>query len=137
MDKKRIIIAFLIVLTNAIGATAILICFCVIAWRGLRISARAEDRFGALVALGLTTMIAVQAFVNMSVVLGLLPTKDIPLPLVSNGESSLNVSLRDTRVRRQACLGAHRYRPSKRVSPRRAVKRKPTMSPRSTIQRRS
>jgi cell division protein FtsW len=76
-----------------IGATAILICFCVIAWRGLRISARAEDRFGSLVALGLTTMIAVQAFINMSVVLGLLPTKGIPLPLVSNGGSSLLVSL--------------------------------------------
>jgi cell division protein FtsW len=76
-----------------IGATAVLICFCVIAWRGLRISARAEDRFGALVALGLTTMIAVQAFVNMSVVLGMLPTKGIPLPLVSNGGSSLLVSL--------------------------------------------
>jgi cell division protein FtsW len=76
-----------------IGATAILICFCVIAWRGLMISARAEDKFGSLVALGLTTMIAVQAFVNMSVVLGLLPTKGIPLPLVSNGGSSLLVSL--------------------------------------------
>jgi cell division protein FtsW len=76
-----------------IGASAILICFCVIAWRGLRISMRAEDRFGALTALGLTTMIAVQAFVNMSVVLGLLPTKGIPLPLVSNGGSSLLVSL--------------------------------------------
>ena len=76
-----------------IGATAVLICFCVIAWRGLHISSRAEDRFGALVALGLTTMIAVQAFVNMSVVLGLLPTKGIPLPLVSNGGSSLLVSL--------------------------------------------
>jgi len=76
-----------------IGATAILICFCIIAWRGLQISARAEDRFGSLVALGLTTMIAVQAFVNMSVVLGLLPTKGIPLPLVSNGGSSLLVSL--------------------------------------------
>jgi cell division protein FtsW len=76
-----------------IGATAILVCFGVIAWRGLRISSRAEDRFGSLVALGITTMIAVQAFVNMSVVLGLLPTKGIPLPLVSNGGSSLLVSL--------------------------------------------
>ena len=76
-----------------IGATAVLICFGVIAWRGLQISARAEDRFGSLLALGLTTMIAVQAFVNMSVVLGLLPTKGIPLPLVSNGGSSLLVSL--------------------------------------------
>ena len=61
-----------------IGATGVLICFCVIAWRGLRIAMRAEDTFGSFVALGLTTMIAVQAFVNMSVVLGLLPTKGIP-----------------------------------------------------------
>jgi cell division protein FtsW len=76
-----------------IGASGVLICFCIIAWRGIRIAMRAEDRFGAFVALGLTTMIAVQAFVNMSVVLGLLPTKGIPLPLVSAGGSSLLISL--------------------------------------------
>jgi cell division protein FtsW len=76
-----------------IGATAILLCFCVIAWRGLRIAARAEDTFGSFVALGLTTMIAAQAFVNISVVLGLMPTKGIPLPLVSFGGSSLLVNL--------------------------------------------
>ena len=76
-----------------VGATAILICFCVIAWRGLRIAARAEDMFGSFVALGLTTMIAAQAFVNISVVLGLMPTKGIPLPLVSFGGSSLLINL--------------------------------------------
>jgi cell division protein FtsW len=76
-----------------IGATTVLLCFCVIAWRGLRIAMRAEDRFGSFVALGLTTMIAVQAFVNMSVVLGLMPTKGIPLPLVSFGGSSLLINL--------------------------------------------
>jgi len=76
-----------------VGATAILLCFCVIAWRGLRISARAEDTFGSFVALGLTTMIAAQAFVNISVVLGLMPTKGIPLPLVSFGGSSLLINL--------------------------------------------
>src|SRR4051812_47058967 len=76
-----------------VGATAILICFCVIAWRGLRIAARAEDTFGSFVALGLTTMIAAQAFVNISVVLGLMPTKGIPLPLVSFGGSSLLMNL--------------------------------------------
>ena len=52
-----------------------------------------RTRFGAFVALGMTTMIVVQAFVNMSVVLGLMPTKGIPLPLVSAGGSSLVVSL--------------------------------------------
>ncbi|MBI4886017.1 MAG: putative lipid II flippase FtsW [Acidobacteria bacterium] len=76
-----------------LGATATLVCFCLIAWRGLRITMRAQDTFGAFVALGMTTMIVVQAFVNMSVVLGLMPTKGIPLPLVSAGGSSLVISL--------------------------------------------
>jgi len=76
-----------------IGTTITLLCFCVIAWRGLRIAAKAEDQFGALTAIGITTMIAAQAFINMSVVLGLLPTKGIPLPLLSSGGSSLLVSL--------------------------------------------
>jgi cell division protein FtsW len=73
-----------------IGTTAIVICFSVIAWRGLRIAMRAEDAFGGFLAIGL---IAFQALVNMSVVLGLMPTKGIPLPLVSNGGSSLLISL--------------------------------------------
>jgi cell division protein FtsW len=76
-----------------IGATTTLVCFCLIGWRGLRIAMRAQDAFGAFVALGMTIMIVVQAFVNMSVVLGLMPTKGIPLPLVSAGGSSLVVSL--------------------------------------------
>jgi cell division protein FtsW len=76
-----------------LGATAILVCFCVIAWRGLRIAMRAEDSFGAFVALGLTVMIAVQALINMSVVIGLLPNKGFPLPLVSFGGSSLLINL--------------------------------------------
>jgi len=76
-----------------IGATLIVACFCVIAWRGLRAAAHAPDGFGALLALGLTMMIVVQAFVNISVVMGLLPTKGITLPLVSNGGSSLLVNL--------------------------------------------
>jgi cell division protein FtsW len=76
-----------------LGASAVLVCFGLIAWRGLRIATRAEDTFGAFLAIGLTTMIVIQAFVNMSVVLGLLPTKGIPLPLVSAGGSSLLINL--------------------------------------------
>lgn len=76
-----------------IGATAILLCFGVIAWRGLRVAVRAPDRFASLLAVGLTVMIAAQALVNMSVVLGLLPTKGIPLPFVSAGGSSLLINL--------------------------------------------
>jgi cell division protein FtsW len=81
-----------------VGATGVLACFCLIAWRGLRIALRAQDGFGSFVALGLTAMIVVQAFVNMSVVLGLLPTKGIPLPLLSAGGSSLLISLLGTGV---------------------------------------
>jgi cell division protein FtsW len=76
-----------------IGATIVLACFCVITWRGLRTALRAPDRFGAFLALGLTTMIGFQAFFNVSVVLGLLPTKGIPLPFVSYGGSSLLINL--------------------------------------------
>jgi cell division protein FtsW len=76
-----------------VGAVAVLACFCVIAWRGLRIALRAEESFGALVALGITTMISAQALINIGIVLSLLPTKGLPLPLVSAGGSSLVVSL--------------------------------------------
>ena len=76
-----------------IGATVVLVCFLVITWRGLRVAVRAPDNFGAFLAIGLTTMVAVQALVNISVVLGLMPTKGIPLPFVSAGGSSLLISL--------------------------------------------
>jgi len=76
-----------------VGATIVLACFCVITWRGFRTSLRAPDRFGSFLALGLTTMVAFQAFFNISVVLGLLPTKGIPLPFVSYGGSSLLINL--------------------------------------------
>jgi cell division protein FtsW len=76
-----------------VGATAVLLCFCVIAWRGFRISLRAPDGLGALLALGLTTMVVVQALVNISVVLALVPTKGLPLPFVSAGGSSLLINL--------------------------------------------
>ena len=79
--------------TGLIGATVILLCFCVITWRGLRIASLAPDSFGSMLALGLTAMLAFQAFINISVVLGLLPTKGTPLPFVSSGGSSLLVCL--------------------------------------------
>ena len=76
-----------------IGATLVLCCFSVIVWRGLRVALGARDTFGAFLAIGLTAMVGVQAFVNMSVVLSLLPTKGIPLPFVSAGGSSLIINL--------------------------------------------
>ena len=79
--------------TGLLGATVILLCFAIITWRGLLVACHAPDRFGAFLAIGLTTMVAMQAFINMSVVLGLLPTTGIPLPFVSAGGSSLLIGL--------------------------------------------
>ena len=76
-----------------IGATGVLVCFAVIAWRGLRIALRADEPFGAFVALGITAMICAQAMINIGVVLSLLPNKGITLPLVSAGGSSMLVCL--------------------------------------------
>lgn len=76
-----------------IGALAVIAVFLLILVRGLRASAACQDDFGRLLAIGLTVMIVAQALVNMSVVLGLLPTKGIPLPFVSYGGSSLLVNL--------------------------------------------
>jgi cell division protein FtsW len=76
-----------------IGAVFIAVLFFVFAWRGFRASVRSHDNFGRLLACGVTSMIVLQAFFNMSVVLALLPTKGIPLPFISYGGSSLFVML--------------------------------------------
>src|SRR6516162_6271992 len=76
-----------------IGTCALLCLFTIFLWRGLRTSMRAPDPFGFYLALGITTMVCVQAFINMSMVLDLLPTKGIPLPFLSYGGSSFVVML--------------------------------------------
>jgi cell division protein FtsW len=76
-----------------LGAMAVVAAFCLFLWRGIRAAWLAPDRFGMLLATGLTLAIVLQAFVNLSVVLGLLPTKGIPLPFISAGGSSLFLTL--------------------------------------------
>jgi cell division protein FtsW len=72
-----------------IGAAVVLVLFAVYGWRGFVAAMKAPDDFGRLAALGITTMVVGQALVNLSVVLGLMPTKGIPLPFISYGGSSL------------------------------------------------
>jgi cell division protein FtsW len=75
------------------GTVGVLLCFLVILWRGVRATVLIHDEFGRYLALGITTMLVVQAFFNMSVVLGIFPTKGFPLPMISYGGSSLLVTL--------------------------------------------
>jgi cell division protein FtsW len=72
-----------------IGTVGVLAGFLVILWRGLRTTLLIRDDFGRYLALGVTVVVVVQGFINMSVVLGIIPTKGIPLPLISYGGSSL------------------------------------------------
>jgi cell division protein FtsW len=72
-----------------VGALAMLALFAVVAVRGFRIAARHPDPFASLLAFGLTAVLILSAVVNMGVVMGLLPTKGLPLPFVSYGGSAL------------------------------------------------
>jgi cell division protein FtsW len=81
-----------------IGAILVIALFAVYGWRGLRAAFSAPDGFGRLLALGITAMVLSQALINFAVVLGMVPTKGIPLPFVSYGGSSLLVMLLATGV---------------------------------------
>ncbi|HJY91920.1 MAG TPA: putative lipid II flippase FtsW [Candidatus Acidoferrum sp.] len=81
-----------------LGATIVIALFAMYAWRGLRAAFNAPDAFGRMVALGVTAMVLFQALINFAVVLGMMPTKGIPLPFVSYGGSSLLVMLLATGV---------------------------------------
>jgi cell division protein FtsW len=76
-----------------LGAVAVLAGFACFAWLGLRIAARAADRFSMLLATGITCWIVGQAMINIGGVIGVLPETGVPLPFVSFGGSSLVVTL--------------------------------------------
>jgi cell division protein FtsW len=75
------------------GAVLVVALFGLLLWRGMRIGLRAADPFGALAAVGISAMLATQALVNLGVVVGLLPTKGLPLPFISFGGSSMLVAM--------------------------------------------
>jgi cell division protein FtsW len=76
-----------------LGIFCVLCGFGILVWRGLVASARARDVFGSYLAFGLSCLFGLQALVNMSVVMGLLPTKGLPLPFISYGGTALVMSL--------------------------------------------
>jgi len=80
-----------------VGSLILIALFVGFLWRGMRTAVRTQDFFGRFLAVGITCMIVVQAFINISVVLGMMPTKGIPLPFISYGGTSLLCAL--------ACVG--------------------------------
>ncbi len=76
-----------------IGAIGVLLLFGLLIWRGARAGMRAPDPFGRFLGWGFMAVIGLQALINLSVALALLPTKGIPLPFLSYGGSSMVVSL--------------------------------------------
>jgi cell division protein FtsW len=76
-----------------LGCFTVVVLFGLFFWRAARISVRAESPFGTYLGLGIACMIILQAFVNMSMVVSLLPTKGLPLPFVSVGGSSMIMTM--------------------------------------------
>jgi cell division protein FtsW len=75
--------------TGLVGVSFVLILYALLVYRGIRIALKAPDSYGTYLAFGLTLAIGLQALINGAVVMGVLPTKGLPLPLISYGGSSL------------------------------------------------
>jgi cell division protein FtsW len=75
------------------GAITVLGMFAYFGYRGMRAAVRSTDPFARFLAFGITATVVIQAFFNISVVLGLLPAKGIPLPLISSGGTSVFITL--------------------------------------------
>ena len=81
-----------------VGAGVVMLLFAALVLRGYWIALHCRDRFGALLVVGFTTLIAVQVFLNIAVVSGVLPTTGIPLPFFSYGGTALCVQLAEMGV---------------------------------------
>ena len=76
-----------------VGCCGVLCLFCAFVFFGLRVAMRCRDRFGSLLAGGITAMIGVQCVMNVMVVTGMMPTTGLPLPFFSSGGTSVAIVL--------------------------------------------
>ncbi len=76
-----------------VGAAVVITLFLVILFRGMRIAHDEPDPFASLLAVGLTALLSIQALINMAVVIGLIPTKGLPLPFLSYGGTSIIIAM--------------------------------------------
>ena len=76
-----------------IGATILLLLYLLLLWRGLEIAKEAQDTFGRLLAVGITSMLAFHVLVNVGMTAGIMPVTGIPLPFMSYGVSALTTNI--------------------------------------------
>jgi cell division protein FtsW len=76
-----------------IGSLIVVTLFAIFLFRGIRVAFKTNDNYARFLAIGITAMVVIQALMNISVVLALMPTKGIPLPFISYGGSSIFITL--------------------------------------------
>ena len=81
-----------------LGCTVVILLFAAFAFAGMRIAVSCDDRYGCLLAAGLTAMITVQAIINIGVVIGVMPTTGLPLPFFSAGGTSISLLMAATGI---------------------------------------
>ncbi len=89
-----------------VGAIVIILFFCLLVWRGFTIAMRAQDKFGSLLALGLTFQVGLQAMLNIWVVTNTIPNTGISLPFFSYGGTSLLILLAEMGIVLSVSRGA-------------------------------
>lgn len=90
-----------------VGAVIIILLFCLLVWRGFTIAMRAQDKFGSLLALGLTFQVGLQAMLNIWVVTNTIPNTGISLPFFSYGGTSLLILLAEMGIVLSVSRGAN------------------------------
>ncbi|MBD3282548.1 MAG: putative lipid II flippase FtsW [Candidatus Portnoybacteria bacterium] len=76
-----------------LGAIIVVVLFLLLAFKGLRVAKRCKDDFGSLLAIGITSWLVIQFFINIGGIMGLMPLTGIPLPFISYGGSALIVTM--------------------------------------------
>jgi len=76
-----------------IGVLAVMVLFAILLWRGYRASLNADEDFDRYLAYGITSLLGLQVLLNLAVVMGMIPTKGLPLPFISAGGSSVVMTL--------------------------------------------
>ncbi len=96
-----------------LGVWGVMVLFAILLWRAFRLALRTSDGFGRHLAYGIACLFSVQILMNLSVVMGLIPTKGLPLPLISYGGSALIIHLLATGL----LLNIGRYKPPQTTLP--------------------